>query len=85
MTRIKKSRKGKQKWKDSCSIARLLVKMFKILMKTKFVSNFILFQDSCFKKLFDIEMKFSYIMDGNKFYNCPLKFLWVKHGLLLKP
>ncbi len=66
--------------KGFMSIVRLLAKMFETLMKLNLSP-----MSSYVKKLFDIEMQFSYIMDGNKFCTCPLKFLWVKHGLLLKP
>jgi hypothetical protein len=39
----KKISEGEAKWKDFCIIIRLLIRMFKILMNTKFVSYVILF------------------------------------------
>jgi hypothetical protein len=52
--------KGTQEWKDACIILRLLAMMFKTRVKTQFAS-----------KLYT-KMKFSYVMDDNKFYTCLL-------------
>jgi hypothetical protein len=38
--------KGRAKWKESCIVARLFAKMLKTLMKTMFVSQIILFQET---------------------------------------
>ncbi len=42
----KKFGKGRQKWKDSCIIVGLPSKMLKILVKTKFASQVIFFQET---------------------------------------
>jgi hypothetical protein len=41
----KKISEGEAKWKDFCIIVGLHIRMFKILMNTKFVSYVILFQN----------------------------------------
>ncbi len=45
ITWTKKFKKRKQQWKDSYIIVGLSVKMFRILLKTQFVSCVILFQE----------------------------------------
>jgi hypothetical protein len=42
----KQNEKGKQKWKKSCIIVRILAKMLRIPIKTHFFSQVILFQET---------------------------------------
>jgi hypothetical protein len=43
ISQIKKSRKGRKKWKGVCIIARLPIRIFKKIVKMQFASKIILF------------------------------------------